>query len=598
MKKRIVSALVSLCLVLSLLPIPMAQAAKTSFSDVRDDAYYADAVAWAIKQDITHGTTATTFSPNNTCTIAQITTFLWRACGSPEPGISENPFSDVQESHYSYKAALWAYENGITLSQMTEGDALKGKFWGSTNCQRYLVVYFLWRLNDFPASPTHFFDDVGSGSDNALAKAVSWAVENGITNGTSTTTFSPNNTCTRAQIVTFLYRADQAGVLSDGKPCMVVLNGNGGKFNLDLTGGAMSDDKSEVYWQITQGENYPDFSLMNRFLERDGYDFLGWYTAKDGGEQVTDNTVVTKSGPHTLYAHWGVKTGTVIDGVDVEKDARKIRENLYYICPAGDYSLYEKYEFERTVNAIYDEYVSLFQIDPLNNGVPLLIKLEKDLPYNETAFRGDGYRIQLSDYRDTYDEDYQEANGYDLLYGVFGPIHVYELGHEMMHFFIKYKQGCTDYPTWLHKNYQAWNEEVIAETMSLLLLHRLTEAQVKHPAKGYTLSRYLEELNLSRKYSQNDELLRDISSRRWTLEEFQELSEKAANHQTTHEYAAARYLYDVLLSYSDSDLAHLIELYDYYNPAGYIDYDRWEAAYGGSPNMISALKRIQPLIEG
>ena len=598
MKKRIVSALLSLCLVLSLLPMPTAKAAKTSFSDVRDDAYYADAVTWAIKQDITNGTTATTFSPQATCTVAQITTFLWRACGSPEPGISENPFSDVQESHYSYKAALWAYENGITLSQMTEGDALKGKFWGSTNCQRYLVVYFLWRLNDFPDSPTHFFDDVGSGNDNALAKAVSWAVEKGITNGTSATTFSPNNTCTRAQIVTFLYRADQAGVLSNRKPYRVVLNGNGGKFNLDLTGGAMSDDKSEVYWKVTQGENYPDFSLINLFLIRDGYDFLGWYTEKEGGTQVTSSTKVTKSGPHTLYAHWVVKSGTVIDGVDVEKDARKIRENLYYICPAGDYSLYEKYEFERTVNAIYDEYVSLFQIDPLNNGVPLLIKLEKDLPYNETAFRGDGYRIQLSDYRDTYDEDYQEANGYDLLYGVFGPIHVYELGHEMMHFFIEYKQGCTDYPTWLHKNYQAWNEEVIAETMSLLLLHRLTEAQVKHPAKGYTLSRYLEELNLSRKYSQNDELLRDISSRRWTLEEFQELSEKAANHQTTHEYAAARYLYDVLLSYSDSDLAHLIELYDYYNPAGYIDYDRWEAAYGGSPNMISALKRIQPLIEG
>lgn len=162
------------------------------FSDVAADAYYSDPVAWAVEKGITTGTSATTFSPNNTCTTAQILTFLWRAKGSPEPSVA-NPFADVKDTDYYYKAALWAYENGM-ISGTTFG--------GGTPCTRSSTVTYLWKLagQPVPQGANPFADVSGD------AKAVVWAMEQGITSGTSATTFSPDATCTRAQIVTFLYR--------------------------------------------------------------------------------------------------------------------------------------------------------------------------------------------------------------------------------------------------------------------------------------------------------------------------------------------------------------------------------------------------------
>lgn len=164
------------------------------FIDVLPNSYYFDAVNWAVKQSITTGTSSNTFSPNDTCTTGQIITFLWRAQGSPMPSI-QNPFSDVKTSDYYYNAAIWAYQNGL----------IDGKtFNGNTPCTRSQTVTYLWKLSGKPLSGEVNFNDVPENAD--YAEAVSWAVDAGITSGTSETTFSPDNICNRANIVTFLYR--------------------------------------------------------------------------------------------------------------------------------------------------------------------------------------------------------------------------------------------------------------------------------------------------------------------------------------------------------------------------------------------------------
>ena len=170
------------------------------FTDVKEGTYYYDAVLWAVENGITGGTTATTFSPNASCTRAQAVTFLWRAAGSPAPKSSVNPFTDVKESAYYYEAVLWAAENGIT------GGTAATTFSPNATCTRAQIVTFLWRSQKSPASDSvNPFTDVAA--DAYYNTAVLWAAENGITGGTSATTFSPNNDCTRAQIVTFLWRA-------------------------------------------------------------------------------------------------------------------------------------------------------------------------------------------------------------------------------------------------------------------------------------------------------------------------------------------------------------------------------------------------------
>ena len=173
---------------------------ETPFVDVADDAYYYDAVLWAAENGITGGVDDTHFAPNATCTRAQAVTFLWRAAGSPAPKSSEMPFEDVAAGSYYYDAVLWAVENGIT-----DGTSAT-TFSPDAVCSRGQIVTFLWRSQKSPASDSvNPFTDVAA--DAYYSSAVLWAVENGITAGTTATTFSPNNDCTRAQIVTFLWRA-------------------------------------------------------------------------------------------------------------------------------------------------------------------------------------------------------------------------------------------------------------------------------------------------------------------------------------------------------------------------------------------------------
>lgn len=170
------------------------------FYDVPNDAFFYEAVKWAVKSGVTNGLSDTMFGPYASCTRAQIVTFLWRAAGSPEPKTASS-FTDVPVSTYYAKAVAWAVENGIT-NGMTETT-----FAPNATCTRGQSVTFLYRALKGTASGSTNFTDVKS--DAFYADAINWAVANNVTNGTSNTTFSPNADCTRAEIVTFLYRAYQ-----------------------------------------------------------------------------------------------------------------------------------------------------------------------------------------------------------------------------------------------------------------------------------------------------------------------------------------------------------------------------------------------------
>ena len=169
------------------------------FVDVATGSYYEDAVDWAVENGITKGTDDTHFSPDGICTRAQAVTFLWRTAGSPEPETRAMPFTDVPVGSYYYDAVLWAVENGITKGTSDT------RFSPDDTCTRAQIVTFLWRSEKSPAAGSRNpFADVKSTA--YYADAVLWAVKENITKGTTSTTFSPDADCTRAQIVTFLWR--------------------------------------------------------------------------------------------------------------------------------------------------------------------------------------------------------------------------------------------------------------------------------------------------------------------------------------------------------------------------------------------------------
>ena len=172
----------------------------TSFTDVPAGAYYEEAVGWAVEKGITKGTSDSTFTPDGVCTRAQAVTFLWRAAGSPAAKAGSLPFADVKAGSYYDDAVRWAVENGVTVGTSAT------TFSPNATCSRAQIVTFLWRAQKSPAAGSaNPFDDV---ADNAYyADAVQWAVQKDITKGTGATAFSPDANCIRAQIVTFLYRS-------------------------------------------------------------------------------------------------------------------------------------------------------------------------------------------------------------------------------------------------------------------------------------------------------------------------------------------------------------------------------------------------------
>ena len=187
------------------------EAAANPFTDVAESSPYYQGILWAVENGITNGTTAVTFAPAQSCTRAQIVTFLWRAAGEPEPTLAEAQFADVTDPNaYYYKAVQWAAEMNMWSF---------GTFDPHGSCDRLTAVYFMWRAAGSPEMEGELpFTDVsyGDGDGNGQPlywyadQAVLWAVENGVTNGTTQTTFSPDSVCTRGQIATFLYRAADA----------------------------------------------------------------------------------------------------------------------------------------------------------------------------------------------------------------------------------------------------------------------------------------------------------------------------------------------------------------------------------------------------
>ena len=260
--------------------------AAGSFIDVSDYAYYAGPVAWALESGITTGTAPFFFSPDSTCTRAQIVTFLWRAAGSPEPTSNVNPFTDVAEGQYYYKAVLWAVGQGITNG--TSAD----RFSPNSGCTRGQVVTFLWRAlgRPAPASAGNPFADVDL--NEYYGQAVLWAVENGVTKGTSANRFSPNSTCTRAQIVTFLYRT----YVEPAEP------GSG-----NLVGVAMPTRDLQRWNQ--------DGNFMRMELETAGYDVDLQFASNDPWIQISQIENMIANGARVLIiaAIDGDAMGTVLE---------------------------------------------------------------------------------------------------------------------------------------------------------------------------------------------------------------------------------------------------------------------------------------------
>ena len=169
------------------------------FNDIKENSYYYEPVKWAVENKITEGTSDTTFSPEDSCTRAQMVTFLWRAKGCPEPAGMKNPFTDVKENAYYYKAVLWAAEQKITTGTSPT------TFSPDDRVRRAQSVTFLWRMEGSEIVVVNNpFSDVNAGT--YYCNAVLWAVKNGVTTGKSKTSFAPDDPCIRAQIVTFLYR--------------------------------------------------------------------------------------------------------------------------------------------------------------------------------------------------------------------------------------------------------------------------------------------------------------------------------------------------------------------------------------------------------
>ena len=269
-----------------------------------------------------------------------------------------------------------------------------------------------------------------------------------------------------------------------------------------------------------------------------------------------------------------------IDGVTVTLDGEpaegivKARKNLYWSCAPLDNSYYQKTGFTDLLNAEYDALRKLFGIDPLQEE-PLLIRLLQGDFRPSTNYTG-GFRIRIHDHSADWDERAAKI-----------PCAVYELGHEMSHFFLWTVKTSPD--NRLRYPFQCWTEEVIVESLALLMLQRLSDkvSSPKYPVADY-LDYYLRTF-----YPQQENKLH--GSQTMTQEEFRSLSEDASTKANWH--PDVRYLYDLYQNYPDSEIARLMNLYDYYDEArDVIDFEKWYKATGSE--FVKALSKIQPKIKG
>ena len=280
-------------------------ATEERFTDVKPSAYFFEAVFWAVENGITAGTSDTTFSPGKGCTRAEIMTFLWRAAGSPAHSSSEDVFQDVSSNAYYHDAVLWAAENNITSG--TGAD----QFSPDAVCTRSQVAVFLWHFagNPKPVASSSLFSDVKDSS--YYCEAVCWAIEQGISAGTSVSTFSPNVTCTRGQIVTFLWRlvSSSTGELTEncfqcgeeeidyllyqpenaapGMPLIVYLHGGSGKgSDLALL---TANDGFPQYLKDGKLGSVPAYVIIPQLNSN----YKGWVEAKELLISLIDDVVGT-----------------------------------------------------------------------------------------------------------------------------------------------------------------------------------------------------------------------------------------------------------------------------------------------------------------
>ena len=290
------------------------------FQDVRDpSAYYYNSVYWAVRNGITQGTSEDKFSPEASCTRAQIVTFLWRKAGKPEPASTASPFTDVSEADYYYQAVLWAVESGITsgTSETT--------FSPDAVCTRAQCVTFLWRGNASPAPQiSGAFGDVSEGA--YYQKAVSWALEKGVTSGTSATQFSPEASCTRGQTVTFFHRASLEQVngkeLADGSVSGsltgLVVNQASGHLQLRAEDIAAKAGVQSIRAAVWTRSNRSD---------------LHWYEMKDLGDGILEAAFNVQD-YHRRFGTYHAKLYIVTDSaqmieMDQEEFEAKARGYLY-----------------------------------------------------------------------------------------------------------------------------------------------------------------------------------------------------------------------------------------------------------------------------
>ena len=293
-----------------------------SFTDVADpSAYYYKPVYWAVEKEITNGVAPNRFEPDTPCTRAQIVTFLWRNAGQPDPELEENPFHDVDDDAYYLKAVLWAVEQGIT-----QGTA-EGVFSPDQICTRAHCVTFLWRAEgEADDGNRSNFQDVPEKS--YYGASVFWALKNGITNGTSVSAFSPAQTCTRGQTMTFLYRSkldqrekDQldeseqaAGVFA-----APVANGTSGDFSLKAKDVSVSSgiesvrvsvwtkaDQSDIRWfsmKSSSDKDYEQKISVESFQRYFGVYHASLYVISNSGIQIhLDDTSFEMSPSNYMYA--------------------------------------------------------------------------------------------------------------------------------------------------------------------------------------------------------------------------------------------------------------------------------------------------------
>lgn len=294
---------------------------QVGFSDVEQDQYYYDPVYWALENGITGGMNATDFKPNATCTRGQIMTFLWRINGSPEPDSNNNPFTDVTSDRFFFKPILWAYQSGMTAGTTAT------TFSPEAYCSRGQVVQFIWGCQKNKELRTVGFTDVKSNA--YYYHAVKWAYHNGITAGTTKTTFGPNEACTRGQIVTFLYKCKDSNVdiydknkvaAFDDKAARVLdqvgwdlrsaFNWSAGLTYFGHNSEMPSDESPGIDWFADYGFDHHKgncyvmactFYRMAKMLGYEVYPISGWVPSARGGMTPHSWTEIVENGKIYVY---------------------------------------------------------------------------------------------------------------------------------------------------------------------------------------------------------------------------------------------------------------------------------------------------------